>query len=182
MNFKEFIELADQKTSLMDKEELQIFIHSIARKVYEGNREDFIKFLEEARIGDQADGQLAAGKIEEQEIEDEFNRLKGLLDQVEEGELYLQAEGYEDNSSGYWNTEQQLFPLLIGKPHGKQSKDQYSKEPLRTNQAHTHIHTPCGRQQIKKGDSRNQYACGINKNRHFLLFRPFSMFLPEFSL
>ncbi|MCI8866276.1 MAG: hypothetical protein HFG60_13610 [Lachnospiraceae bacterium] len=103
MNFKEFIELADKKTSLMDKEELQIFIHSIARKVYEGNREEFIKFLEEARIGDQADGQLAAGKIEEQEIEDEFNRLKGLLDQVEEGELYLQAEGYEDNSSGYWN-------------------------------------------------------------------------------
>lgn len=44
-NLREFTELVDKLGELMTKEELQTAFHSLARRVPEENREDFLEIL-----------------------------------------------------------------------------------------------------------------------------------------
>lgn len=45
MNLKEFTEMVDHMTQQMNREQLQLLVHSIARKIPEENRKDFTKLL-----------------------------------------------------------------------------------------------------------------------------------------
>lgn len=108
MNLKEFTEYVDRKTEEMDQKQLQCLIHSLARKIPEGRRKEFVNILENIRedvpvAGNKQSLKSAVRKADEKEIQKEFSRLTKLFDKVEEAALFLYADGYEDYSQGYWS-------------------------------------------------------------------------------
>lgn len=109
MNLREFTEEVDRKSAGLTKNELQIIIHSLARKVPESMRNDFVMLLDQAgessAAGGEGDLKLAVRNLDEQEIQKEFIRLKELFGRIGNEELCFRAEGYEDYSSGYWEAD-----------------------------------------------------------------------------
>lgn len=110
MNLKEFTEAIDQRAQQMAKEELQCFVHSIARKVPEKYREEFMGQLADIQMmggenGLEEEKQIAVRVVDEKEIQKELARIKELFVRIEDGELCINAEGYEDYSEGYWDSE-----------------------------------------------------------------------------
>ena len=106
MNLKEFTEAVDQKADKLNKTELLCFLHNIARKVPEGNRQGFLEILENIHKDEVAEQnsssvKMTMKKADEKEIQKEFSRLKEQFDKIEDGELILHADGYEDYSLGY---------------------------------------------------------------------------------
>ena len=110
MNLREFTEAVDKLAEEMTQEELRVFLHSFARKVSEQQRREFVEILEMVKAyqnSEKEEGSFVS-KTEKQdkaEIEKEYTRLKELFEEIEEGELYIDAEGYEDYSSGYWDSD-----------------------------------------------------------------------------
>jgi len=107
MNLREFTEAVDQTAGEMEKNELKCFIHNITRKIPEGKRTEFLKLLDNIRKdGNVSDGenrlQAAARKANEQEIEQEMSRLRSMFQRIEDEELCIYADGYEEYSQGYW--------------------------------------------------------------------------------
>lgn len=110
MNLREFTEKTDQLAERMNREALFCFVHSIARKVPEEARGNFMEMLEriccEMTDGkNKAEMERKKREIDEKEICAEFHRLAELFKKIEEGELTIQADGYEDYSSGYWDSD-----------------------------------------------------------------------------
>lgn len=105
MNLKEFTETVDHTAQQMNREQLQLLVHSIARKVPEENRRDFTKLLEDVQVSNtlKGDGKLKIDikKVDGIEIHKEMKRLEKLFGKIESGETSLQANGYGDYSSGY---------------------------------------------------------------------------------
>ena len=113
MNLREFTEAVDKLAEEMTQEELRVFLHSFARKVSEQQRREFVEILEMVKAyqnSEKEEGSFVS-KTEKQdkaEIEKEYTRLKELFEEIEEGELYIDAEGYEDYSSGYWDMNMKI--------------------------------------------------------------------------
>lgn len=110
MNLREFTETIDKLAGKMTKEELQMALHSLARKVSEQQRTDVIEILETAKAHENSEEEengfaSKAAKQDKAEIEKEYMRLKELFEEIQEGEIYIDAEGYEDYSSGYWDSD-----------------------------------------------------------------------------
>lgn len=110
MNLREFTEKTDQLAKKMDQEQLFCFVHSITRKVPEEARESFLEIMNRTyceMTGSENDAELKGKlwEIDEQEICAEFDRLAEMFGKIEEEELTLQADGYEDYSSGYWGSD-----------------------------------------------------------------------------
>lgn len=110
MNLREFTDIVDKMAEELGREELQCFIHSIARKVPEAQREDFVHVFADVQSmdgkKDTPNGIWAAAKgVDEKEIGKESDRLGKLFAQIQDGKLYLLADGYEDYSEGYWNSD-----------------------------------------------------------------------------
>lgn len=114
MNLKEFTESVDQSVEELSKEALLIFIHSIARKVPEKSRSEFLEML----YNIQENSYLCGGEkclkavirnVDEKDIKAELDRLSDLFCQIEEEELYMQAEYNEDygdwGDDGEWEYE-----------------------------------------------------------------------------
>ena len=110
MNLREFTESIDKLAEKMTKEELQMVLHSFARKIPEVQRAEFIDILKEitAHKNDQTEENSfvsKARKQDEAEINKEYIRLEEQFAKIQEEELCLYAEGYEDYSSGYWDSD-----------------------------------------------------------------------------
>lgn len=110
MNLREFTESVDKLAMEMTKEELQMAFHSLARKVPEQRRAEVIMLLKEIKAQKSPEEEKdsfasKAGKRDAEEIEKEYTRLEGLFEKIQEGELFVFANGYEDYSSGYWDAD-----------------------------------------------------------------------------
>lgn len=110
LNLREFTELVDKLGELMTKEELQTAFHSLARKVPEEKRENFLEILNHVREikdvkAEAGDVVLMAKAQDKEEIEKEYARLQKAFEEIEEGEVGFDAQGYEDYSSGYWDSD-----------------------------------------------------------------------------
>ena len=110
MNLREFTEAVDCRTRKMTVEELRTAFHSLARKVPERNRTDFLEFMNQVgqtvpfESGKKKDVSMARAQ-DEAEIKKEYARLKRQFKRIEEEELMFHAQGYEDYSSGYWDSD-----------------------------------------------------------------------------
>lgn len=110
MNLRVFSETVDEKAREMSREELQLLLHSLARKIPENCRQEFIGIMEQARrdrvnAGTGFDVDSAARKRDQDEIRQQLAELIKQFKMVEEGEVMLLANGYEDYSSGYWDSD-----------------------------------------------------------------------------
>ena len=106
MNLKEFTLAVDQAAQNMDQGQLQLLIHSIARKIPEENRKYFMELLKTVQGSSTAEcsgGKLKIDikKADGIEIKRDMERLKKLFHKIEDEEICLQADGYEDYSMGY---------------------------------------------------------------------------------
>lgn len=114
MNLREFTEEVDRRAAEMTTDELRTAFHSLARKVPEGDRTGFLELMNRVRQEasssdkrtDKKERAAATAKIQDEaEIKKEYACLKKLFEEIGEGERMLQADGYEDYSSGYWDSD-----------------------------------------------------------------------------
>lgn len=110
MNLREFTEMVDKLVELMTKEEMQTVFHSLARKVPEEKRESFLEILNLVREkkdlkGGHKDVVLITKAQDKEEIEKDYARIWKAFEEIEEGEVSFDAQGYEDYSSGYWDSD-----------------------------------------------------------------------------
>ena len=111
MNLREFTEAVDRETKEMSREELWLLAHSLARKVPEDAREEFLDLIGRARKKEAGDGEntyditAVAKEKDREDIRAMAARLEEQFHEIEECTLALQAEGYEDYSSGYWDPD-----------------------------------------------------------------------------
>ncbi len=110
MNLREFTEAVDRETKEMSREELWLLVHSLVRKMPEEAREEFLDLIRRTRKKEtdskQAyDMNVLARERDKRDIHELLTRLEEQFHEIEESTLALQAEGYEDYSSGYWDSD-----------------------------------------------------------------------------
>lgn len=125
MNLREFTEAVDARTSEMTWEESRMVFHSLARKVPKENRKEFLEIMDQvkntcvAEGGGKSAAKMAASQ-DKSEVKREYARLKKQFDQIQEGEVFFHAQGYEDDSSSYWDRDwvyEFEDPYKIGKTY-----------------------------------------------------------------
>lgn len=111
MNLREFTETVDRETKEMSREELWLLVHSLVRKMPEEAREEFLGLIGRVREKEAEDGgstndiNILARERDRKDIHELLTRLEGQFHEIREGTLALQADGYEDYSSGYWDPD-----------------------------------------------------------------------------
>ena len=111
MNLREFTEAVDRETKEMSREELWLLVHSLVRKMPEEAREEFLDLVGRARKKEAEDGEstydidVLARERDRKDIHELLTRLEGQFHEMREGTLTLQANGYEDYSTGYWDPD-----------------------------------------------------------------------------
>lgn len=64
------------------------------------------KMVAEAATDNSAAGnRLVMVRMSQELVDEKLEQIKGWMRQIEEGELYLDTESYEDYSSGYWDAD-----------------------------------------------------------------------------
>ncbi len=111
MNLREFTETVDRETKEMSREELWLLVHSFVRKVPENVREEFLDLVRRARKKEaensesMCDISALARERDRKDIHALLTRLEEQFREIGEGTLALQADGYEDYSSEYWDPD-----------------------------------------------------------------------------
>lgn len=111
MNLREFTETVDRETKEMSREELWLLVHSLVRKMPEKARAEFLDLIRRARKKETEDGgstfeiDALAREKEKKDIHELLTRLERQFHEIAEGTLALQADGYEDYSSGDWDAD-----------------------------------------------------------------------------
>ena len=125
MNLREFTEAVDARASEMTWKESRMVFHSLARKVPKENRKEFLEIMDQvkntcvAEGGGKSAAKMAAAQ-DKSEVKREYTRLKKQFAQIQEGEVFFHAQGYEDDSSSYWDRDwvyEFEDPYKIGKTY-----------------------------------------------------------------
>ncbi len=111
MNLREFTDTVDRETNEMSREELWLLVHSLVRKMPEEAREEFLDLIGRVREKETEDGEstydvnLRAREMDRKDVHALIARLEEQFHEIEEGILALRANGYEEYSSGYWDSD-----------------------------------------------------------------------------
>ena len=111
MNQKEFVQKSDEMLKYMSIEELRKCLHNIARKTPEKKRASFLQLLEDCcNQNDREDNEREGTSrykrlVPDEKVKEKLNDIKISFAQLQDGELFLLAQGYEDYSNGYWSSE-----------------------------------------------------------------------------
>jgi len=106
MNQKVFIQKSEEMLNSMSKEELRYCLHNIARKTPENKRKPFIQLLEDSfgRGCQKGSKEKLQYKrlMTDGEVKEKLCEIKKFFTQIENADLCISAQGYEDCSNGYW--------------------------------------------------------------------------------
>lgn len=106
MNQKIFIQKSNEMLNSMSEEELRSCLHNIARKTPENKRESFLQFLEDSFGQDSQKGSKAKFQYKrlmtDERVKEKLCDIKRIFAKIENAELCISAQGYEDYSNGYW--------------------------------------------------------------------------------
>lgn len=109
MNQKVFMQKIDELLNKMDKEDLKNCLHNIVRKTPESKRELFLQMIEDFsdhdKLKDINDKFQYKRLLSDEKVNDKLTDIKKTFVNIENGELSLSAEGYEDYSNGYWASD-----------------------------------------------------------------------------
>lgn len=112
MNAIQFLKQADQYISQCTRQEIDTFVHELARTLPENQREGFLKKLQAVHGGAQdTDIRSQAGIQGVKEIKQEIEKLQDELQRIEDGELSIDSsldEEYEDS----WYSEEDEFIFI----------------------------------------------------------------------
>ena len=110
MNQKVFVQKSNEILNSMRTEELRNCLHNIARTTPESKREAFLQLLEDfCKHQNQRDNSKEKfqrkGLISDEKVKEKISEIVKVFAKIENGELGLSAQGYEDYSNGYWASE-----------------------------------------------------------------------------
>jgi len=109
MNQKVFIQKSDEMLNSMSEEELRNCLHNIARKTPENKRESFIQLLEDSFGQDSQKGSKAKLQYKrlmtDERVKEKLCDIKRIFAEIENADLCISAQGYEDYSNGYWASD-----------------------------------------------------------------------------
>lgn len=109
MNQKVFIQKSDEMLNSMSEEELRSCLHNIARKTPENKRESFIQLLEDSFGQDSQKGSKAKPQYKrlmaDEKVKEKLSDIKRIFAEIENADLCISAQGYEDYSNGYWESD-----------------------------------------------------------------------------
>lgn len=109
MNQKEFMQQIDKILNRMDKEDLKNCLHNIARKTSESKRDSFLQmikdFCDHDKQKDINDKYQHKRLMSDKKVKEKLTDIKKAFEEIEDGELCLSAQGYEDYSNGYWASD-----------------------------------------------------------------------------
>ena len=109
MNQKEFVQKSDEVLNNMSTEELRSCLHSIARIMPESKKESFLQLLDDCRRQKAQKGNDRTFQytklMPDEKVKDKLTDIKEAFAKIENGDLCLSAQGYEDYSNGYWASD-----------------------------------------------------------------------------
>ncbi len=109
MDYRTFAQKSDEILENMTTEELRYCLHEIARKMPEGKRRDFLHLLKDGSYQRDEEHHRDKGQykrlLEDDWVKEKLEYIKGVFAMIENGEICLSAQGYEDYSHGYWASE-----------------------------------------------------------------------------
>lgn len=111
MDQKEFVRKSDEILNSMSMEKLRRCLHNIARKTPENKRASFLQLLEDCHDQDDREDSKYEGTfqykrlIPDEKVKEKLSDIKRAFSKIENGELRLSAQGYEDYSNGYWASD-----------------------------------------------------------------------------
>ncbi|HHY72033.1 MAG TPA: hypothetical protein GX497_02160 [Bacillus bacterium] len=109
MKQKIFVQKSNEILNSMGIEELRRCLNNIARKTPESERKSFLQLLEDCYNQDKREDSKEKLQhkrlIPNEKVKEKINDIKQIFTDIENGELCLTAQGYEDYSNGYWSSE-----------------------------------------------------------------------------
>ena len=110
MNLPQFLKKVDALTRNSSHEQLEVFIHDIARTLPEGKRDDFINRLQAfGSVVKSDEGQQELEKQSKEEFLEEVEKTEELLTRIYDGELCLNSTLNEEYDDWYHSEEQEFF-------------------------------------------------------------------------
>lgn len=109
MNQKVFIEKSDEIMNNMSLDELKKFLHNVARKTPENKRGAFLQLLNDCY--NQSEGKENNEKFQykklmsDEKVDKKLIEISNTFERIENCELCLSAQGYEDYTYGYWESD-----------------------------------------------------------------------------
>ncbi len=96
----------EQKLKNLTKENLQKVILELTRLLSADQRQELDKLLEDCASGpSEGRGAPVLSRMAQSFVDEKMEEIRKWIAQIDEGELYLNTEEYEDYSSGYWDRE-----------------------------------------------------------------------------
>lgn len=98
--------MTEEDIKNLSKKELQDIIFKVQKLLSDKQKKEFQKIVKEAGIqpGNKK-SQAALVRMLDDFVNEKMIQIQNWKDQIDEGELYLDTEEYEDYSSGYWEAD-----------------------------------------------------------------------------
>ena len=98
--------MTEEDIKNLSKKELQDIIFKVQKLLSDKQKKEFQKIVKEAGIqpGNKK-SQAALVRMSDDFVNEKMIQIQNWKDQIDEGELYLDTEEYEDYSSGYWDSD-----------------------------------------------------------------------------
>lgn len=88
------------------KENLQRTLLQMTELLTEKQREKLETIIEECTENMvESESTLPAARMSQEFVDEKMKPLESFMKKIDEGELYLDVDGYEDYSGGYWDSE-----------------------------------------------------------------------------
>lgn len=98
--------MLEQKLKELSREELQEIILKMTEFLSEEQSERLRVLIENCqKIETKSEKSSAVPRMSQEFVDEKIESMKGWMRQIEEGELYLDTDEYEDYSAGYWDSE-----------------------------------------------------------------------------
>lgn len=94
----------EQKLKKLGKEELRRVILKLA-EILSAEQRDFLDALLEGRTEGRTAQEVPASRMSGELVEEKMGQVKLWMEQIDDGDLYLEAEEYEDYSDHYWDRD-----------------------------------------------------------------------------
>lgn len=98
--------MTEEDIKNLSKKELQDITFKVQKLLSDKQKKEFQKIVKEAGIqpGNKK-SQAALVRMSDDFVNEKMIQIQNWKDQIDEGELYLDTEEYEDYSSGYWEAD-----------------------------------------------------------------------------
>lgn len=98
--------MTKEDISKLSKKELQDIVLKVQKILSDKQKVEFRKIVEESGITSGNNSlQIMQVRMSDDLVNEKMIQIQDWKDQIDEGELYLDTEEYEDYSDGYWESD-----------------------------------------------------------------------------